>query len=252
MWWVAVAAAGISALIGAWRARGADARQRAIMLACWRSGLRFSVLNPFPDAMWLPFPLFAPARRPRISNVVWGRRDEGTRAFDLRVATTSAEEDPGLQLVDTIAISCAVATLPFSCPRLAVTPRGRTDPSGLPLHGDEVRLELDTFNRRFLVTAVDPRAAVTFLDQRMMRALLAMPVPASLHVNERTLLLTAPRGSAGEVLVMLETARGLARSVPSVTASLYPPRADEGPHERRWRQGRWSPDPTGSPAAGSA
>ena len=52
------------------------------MLACWRAGMRFAVLNPFPDLMWLPFPIFANARRPRVTNVVWDRRDDAARGFD--------------------------------------------------------------------------------------------------------------------------------------------------------------------------
>lgn len=247
MWWVALVAAAVSAGVGAWRARGADARQRAIMMACWRSGIRFSVLNPFPDVMWLPFPLFAPARRPRISNVIWDRGGE-VRAFDLKVAAAATADDTAPSLGDTLDMTCAVATAAFSVPRLAVIARDHADPSGLPLHGTEVPLELDVFNRRFLVIASDTRAATAFLDQRMMRAIMALPVPVSIHVNERTLLLTAWRATPGEMLLMLETARRLVRAVPGVTASLYPPRAERGPYERRWRQGRYSHEPTGSTA----
>jgi hypothetical protein len=52
------------------------------------------------------------------------------------------------------------------------------------------------------------------------------------------------------VLVLLEAARGLARAVPSVVASLYPPRPAEGPHEDRWLRGHWSADPTTDAPAG--
>jgi hypothetical protein len=246
MWWIALLGAAVSAGVAAWRARGSDDRQRAIMLSCWRAGLRFSVLNPFPDIMWLPFPVFAPARSPRVTNVVWDRRDEAQCAFDVTIRPIGSEQGTGLELTDTIAMSCATATLPFSCPRLAVIDRGTTDPSGIELVGDEIALELEPFNRRYRVVATDPRAAVALLDQRMMRALMALPLAASVHVNERSLLLVAPRVRSTEMLLMLQTVRVLARTVPSVTASLYPPRPEVGPHEARWRQGRWSPEPTGS------
>jgi hypothetical protein len=217
------------------------------MLACWRSGLRFSVLNPFPDVMWLPFPLFGQERHARVTNVVWDRRDDAVRAFDLRVRSLASERPGGLEnLTDHLSLSCAIVRLSSACPRLTVLARGATDPSGLPLHGAEVTLELDTFNRRFLVLAEDARAATAFLDQRMMRALLALPLPVTVHVNEQTMLLAAPTLPAGQVLVLLEAARGLARAVPRVVASLYPPRPAEGPHEDRWLQGRWSPEPTSS------
>jgi hypothetical protein len=246
MWWVALLAAGISGIAAAWRARGADRRQRALMVASWRAGVRFSVLNPFPDAMWLPFPLFAPARNPRITNVVWERRDPAIRAFDLRVELVPAADTSGLTIATHADLSCASVALPSSCPRLTVLARGTTDPSGLPLEGQEVTLELEAFNRRFRVTADDPRAAVAILDQRMMRALLALPVHAAVHVNAATMLLVAPRLEAPQMLVLLSAARGLARAVPRVVSSLYPPRPEEGPHEDRWMQGRWSPEPTSS------
>ena len=147
-------------------------------------------------------------------------------------------------------MTCAAAPLPFTSPGLSIVARGATDPSRIRLVGAEVRLELDTFNRRFLVMATDAHAATAFLDQRMMRALLHLPVRASIHVRERTLLLVLPpRRPAGEVLLLVQTAKVLARSVPPVTASLYPPRPEEGPHEDRWLQGSWSADPTGSEAA---
>jgi hypothetical protein len=131
---------------------------------------------------------------------------------------------------------------------MTVLARNATDPSGLPVEGTEVVLELETFNRRFRVVAEDPRAAVAVLDQRMMRALLALPLRVAVHVNAATLLLVAPRLEASQMLVLLGAARGLSRAVPRVVTSLYPPRPVEGPHEDRWMRGSWSPEPTSSDA----
>lgn len=243
MWWVVLALGVMSGAIAGWRAWHRDRRQRALLAACWRSGLRFSVFDPFPDTKWLPFPMFGQAFEPRVMNVVWDRRDEGIRVFDLGVATLQAERDG---IGDRRWMSCAVVPLPFSCPRLAIASRASVDPSGLGIPGEEVVLELETFNRRFRVLASEPRAALAFCDQRMMRALMALPLDATIHVNEHVMLLVAPLLEAGEVLVLLEAARGLARVVPPVVASLYPPRPATGPHEERWLQGRWSPEPTGA------
>jgi hypothetical protein len=65
-------------------------------------------------------------------------------------------------------------------------------------------------------------------------------------VNEDRLLLWAPDATAERTVMMLEVARTLRDRVPSVVASLYPPRPAEGPHEARWLQGSWSAEPTGT------
>jgi len=243
MWWVILALGVVSAAVAGWRAWHRDRRQRALLAACWRSGLRFSVLDPFPDTSWLPFPLCGQALDPWVMNVVWDRRDEGIRAFDLGVVGLHAER-PGIG--DRRWMSCAAVPLPFSCPRLVIASRASIDPSDLGVVGAEVVLELETFNRRFRVFASDAHAAVAFCDQRMMRALMALPLDVAIHVNEHVMLLVAPLLEAGEVLVLLEAARGLSRVVPPVVASLYPPRPATGPHEDRWLQGRWSSEPTGT------
>ena len=239
MWWAVLALALACALLGAWRAWHRDRRQRALLAACWRSGLRFSVMDPFPDTVWLPFPVFAHERRPVASNVVWARRDDRIRAFDLAVDLLAPEHEGVRERRE---MSCAVVTLPFSCPRIQIGSRTSADPSGIASIGTEVTLELETFNRRFRVLAEEPRAAAAFCDQRMMRTLLSLPLEVTIHVREHAMLLVAPLLEAGQVLVLIEAARGLAGAVPRVVASLYPPRPAEGPHEARWLQGHWSPD----------
>ena len=249
MWWLALAVGAVGALVGGWRAWHRDRRQRTLLAACWRSGLRFSVLDPFPDTVWLPFPVFAPAVNPVATNVVWDRRDESVRAFDLSVDAVSAEREG---LSDRRWMSCAVVALPFSCPCITIASRSASDPAGLGAPGTEVSLELEAFDRRFRVVSVDARAAVAFCDQRMMRTLMALPLEVTIHVEEQVMLLVAPLLEPAEVLVLLETARGLGSAVPTVVASLYPPRPAAGPHEDRWLQGHWSATPTtGSPPVGS-
>ncbi len=242
MWWIWVAACLVVAVVGVGRARRRGRRQRALLIACHDAGLKFSVLDPFDDTSWLPFPLFSATRSPEVRNVVWdGRDDTAVRVFDLAVDEVVTDEDG---ISQRRRLSCAAVPLPFACPRLSIAARGAPDPAGLPTAGDEIRLELDAFNQRFVVRAADPRAAVAFCDQRMMRALMALPLDVTVHVNEHVMFLAAPTLEAGETLVLLEAARGLARSVPSVVASLYPPRPARGPHEDRWLQGAWSPAPT--------
>jgi hypothetical protein len=231
--------------LAAWKIVRRGLRQRALQLACWRSGLRFSDVDMFVDSLWLPFPVFGTAWSPEITNVVWDRRDETVRVFDLEVASES-------QVLDEVTfvqrVTCGVATLVGSCPRITIASRGGTDLEGIPASGSEVTLELETFNRRFRVSADDPRAAIAFCDQRMMQTLLALPLDVTVHVREHVMLILAPILAPGQVLLLLQVAGRLRAAVPPVMASLYPPRPAEGPHEDRWLQGHWSPDPIGDHA----
>ncbi len=137
--------------------------------------------------------------------------------------------------------------LPFSGPGLRVAPRRLEDDRTGELGRHEVLLELEGFDRRFRVRAEDARFALAFLDQRMMGALLTLPRDVIVDVNEDALLLWAPLLPAGQVLLLLDAALAIQRRIPRVVASLYPPRPASAPRERRWLQGRWSPEPTGTP-----
>jgi len=224
------------------RARAGARRQRALQQLSANAGLACALLDPFPDTTALPFRLFGWGSAHRVENVVWdGSDDRGIRVFDLWVQPASDETRRTM--------TCGVVPLPFAVPPIAVLARGHADPSEEPVVGDVVHLELDAFEQRFEVRAVDPRAAVALLDQRMMAALLRVPMRVAIHVRENVMLLVAPLLEPGELLVLLSCASELADRVPPVVASLYPPRPSRGPYERRWLQGRWSPDPTSADAS---
>jgi hypothetical protein len=209
------------------------------MHLCHEAGLSFVPLDPFPDTLWLPFRVFGRGTRKGTENVIWDPRDDPAqaRAFDHWYVEEGPNET-GISVRHQM--TCAVVALPFSCPRLEVVPEGVLD----PLEGEDVQLELEAFNRRFRVAARDRRFAVAFLDARMMEAMLQLPTGISCAVNEDRMLLWAPRLSAAETVQLLEIARALRRRVPRVVESLFPPRPAEAPHEARWLQGHWSPDPT--------
>jgi hypothetical protein len=78
----------------------------------------------------------------------------------------------------------------------------------------------------------------------MMEGLLALPDGITAELNEKTLLLSAPRLPAEKVLVLFDAAVAIHKRIPRSLASLFPPRPDEGPYEDRWLQGHWTPDPT--------
>ena len=228
-----------------WRRRLSGARQRRLMLLCRRVGLDFAPLDLRPDTAWLPFPMFGHQRH-GTENVVWDRRlGEEVHAFDLWYVDPADERGVGARR----RLTCAVVPLRSSCPRLRVTPRDVVDDVAHVLGGEEVRLELEEFDRRFRVESEDVRFAFAFLDQRLMQVFLALPDDVSVDVNDDVLLLRAPRLPAEQVLVLFDAAVAIRRRIPRVVASLYPPRPERGAHEHRWLQGRWSPESTGSDVA---
>jgi hypothetical protein len=238
--WLAPVVA-VVALVGLWwRHRRRAARQRRLMLLCQRAGLDFAPLDLSPDTAWLPFPMFG---RPRhgTENVVWERR-RGTaiRAFDFWYEDPA----PDRPVAPRRWLTCAIVPLPASAPRLRIDPRDLADDVRDALVLPEMRLELEEFNRRFVVEAEDERFAVAFLEQRMMEALLALPDGVTAELNEDVLLLSAPRLPAEQILVLFDAVVAIHRRIPRSLSSLFPPRPAEGPYEDRWLQGRWSPDPT--------
>jgi hypothetical protein len=234
----------VAALVVLWRARHQAGRQRELMLLCRHAGLEYQPLDPFADTTWLPFRLFARGEARGTENAVWSDAVEGVRVFDYWF---TEQRDEGQV---TTRLTCALAELPFGVPRLQVEPRDALDALSDAVDLDRIELELEAFNRRFEVRAADRRAAMAFLDQRMMEALLGLPEGVTLAVNEDRLLLHAPTLPAAQVLLLFDVACRIRDHVPTVVASLYPPRPMEGPHEDRWLQGRWTPEPIGTEPLG--
>jgi hypothetical protein len=230
----------LAAGAAAWRTRHRAGRERQLMLLCRHAGLEYQPIDPFADTTWLPFRLFARGEARGTENAVWSDAVEGVRVFDYWFVE---QRDEGRV---TTRLTCALVELPFGVPRLQVEPRDALDVVSDAVGLDRIELELEAFNRRFEVRTADRRFAVAFLDQRMMEALLGLPAGVTVSVNEDRLLLHAPLLPAPQVLLLFDVASALRTQIPPVVASLYPPRPMEGPHEDRWLQGRWTPEPTGS------
>lgn len=249
MGWLLVPIAVTALAVGWWRLRRGMARLRRLMLLCREAGLEFVPLDLFPDTAWLPFPMFGYAQH-GTESVVWDRSaGEAVRAFDYWYKDPASQGPAGARR----RFTCAIVPLPFSGPRLRVAPRSHVDDvsEALKEHDvrfeHEVRLELEEFDRRFRVQTGDAQFAVAFLDQRMMEAVLGLLAHVVLDVNEDALLLWAPLLPAEQVRLLLDAALAIQRRIPRVVASLYPPRPARAAHERRWLQGRWSPESTGTP-----
>ena len=239
-WMALLAVVGVVLARAWWRWRRGAARQRRLMLLCRHAGLDFAPLDLNEGTAWLPFPMFGRARS-GTENVVWERtRGTDIRAFDFWYEEP-ADDRP---VTPRRRVTCAVVPLACSAPRLRIAPRDLEDDVKAAVGLREVRLELDEFNRRFVVETEDERFAVAFLEQRMMEGLLALPGSVAAQTNENVLLLSAPELPAEQVLVLFDAAVAIHRRIPRVLPSLFPLRPDEGPYEDRWLQGRWTPDPT--------
>jgi hypothetical protein len=179
-------------------------------------------------------------------NVVWAQRQGAdVRVFDFWYQDPGDDDPIGVRR----RLTCAVVPLPSSSTGLRVSPRDLLDHTKHAPGWPEVRLDLEEFDHRFLVETEDARFATAFLDQRMMEALLRLPDAVIAEVGEGTLLMWAPELPPEQVLRLLYAAIAIRRRIPRVLASLFPPRPTRGPHEHRWLQGRWSPDPTGDDVA---
>jgi hypothetical protein len=223
-----------------WRWRSGATRQRKLMLLCQRAGLDFAPMDLFGDTAWLPFPMFG---RPKhgTENVVWER----FRGTEIRVFDYWYEEPaPDRRTTPKRRLTCAVVPLGASATRLRIAPRDLDDDVRSVLGLRRIELELEEFNQRFVLEAEDERFAISFLEQRMMEALLALPDGVTVELNGDVVLLSAPQLSAERVLRLYDAAVAIHEHIPRSLPSLFPPRPLEGPHEDRWLQGHWTPEPT--------
>lgn len=230
----------VSAL--AWhRARRRRDRQRRLMLLCRAAGLDFAPLDISLGTAWLPFAIFG--KHPSgTANMIRDPRHDGVVAFDYWYR----EDDGDQPLPIRRTLTCATVPLGAACPRIRVVPRDIVDDLGDALGLSLVTFELEAFNRRFRVEAEDARAAWALLDQRVLEGLLRLPPGVVVEVREDVMLLSAAELPAVETLALLRAATAIHADLPRVMPSLFPPRPSQGPHERRWLQGRWSPEPTGA------
>jgi len=239
-WALAVLAAFASLVVVWWRLKRRGDRQRALMVLCDRAGLDFAPMDLATGTAWLPFPMFG-KHDSGTENVVWDRsRGPGIRVFDFWFADESGEQP----LAPREHRTCAVVPMSASCPRLRIAPRALADEARSLLGMREVRLDLEAFNQRFVVESEDERFAIAFLEQRLMEGLLALPSSVTAETNDDVLLLTAPLLPPVEVLRLFDAAVELHERIPRSLGSLFPPRPERSPHEDRWLQGHWSPEPT--------
>jgi len=198
-------------------------RDRSIAILAESLHLTYSPLDLFDD-IWQPFHFFGLGTTRGIENVLAGTVDDvEVRAFDYWY---EQQDEGSFEVVEgRLRFTCGVVAVPASCPKLAVQPRTMTDDLIGLVGADVLPLELEEFNRRFRVRCEDERFAIPFLEQRMMEALLRMPVPAAMAVTEDRVLLVAHQLPVEHVALFLRAVASMRHAFPRSLPSLYPLRA---------------------------
>lgn len=216
--------AGLSAALRFVGAAGRDRRSHELAALAERLGLEYTATDVFNDA-WQPFRLFGLGLKRGVTDVISGTLDGApVKAFGYWYRED--RRDGGDLVSGPVGavrrFSCAIVTLPASCPHLTVEKRDLGDDIMGLVDGELVELDLEAFDRRFAVRSQDRRFAVALLDQRMMEALMQMPPSANVAVAEDRLLVVAPQLPVEGVVGQLRSAAQIHRMIPAVLGSLYP------------------------------
>jgi len=174
----------------------------------------------------IAFDLFSRGRSRRIEGIYEGTwQGADVRLFDFVCAeeTDDVTAMAGYGGGTEVRYACATTAIMASLPPLSVTREGVVTRAADAAAINDVAFELEEFNRAFEVRCADHRFANDFLDQRMMRFLLATDRAFSFETRGRWLLVFARADPRPESFAMLDALKGFRDHVPSVVGGLYGP-----------------------------
>lgn len=157
----------------------ADKRRREQLMAFCRSkGWSFVPEDPTLVDRWTGTP-FGQGERRRARQVVTGTdRARAMVAFDYSYVTSSSDSR-GQRAETTHRFAVVALALPTWLPRLQLTPENLLTRATAAIGIDpDIELESEDFNRRYRVSARQPKFASDVLTPRTMQALLAKPAKA--------------------------------------------------------------------------
>lgn len=164
-----------TAAVAIWQWQRAQKRREALFVFATTRGWSFAVQDQTLVDRWIGEPFWQGDRR-RATNVVRGEvGGRGLIAFDYAYDSTTRTSN-GVEKRTTHRYAVVVVSMPDYLPTLQVTPE-----SALHRLGDatgvmnDIELESEDFNRRFRVSAYDPKFASDVLHPRTMEMLVARP-----------------------------------------------------------------------------
>ena len=214
----AVAAIGIG-IFSYWRVKK---RREELQLVARQLGLSYSQVD-MEGCEALPFQLLGRGDGRGTENLLAGTWQEmPLREFDYWYYDETTDSQ-GKTSRSYSYFSCAVteveaALSPITLARENVLTRF-ADAIGL----DDIEYELEDFNRAFNVKCRDKKFANDFVDQRMMRWLLAADGGCAFEASGRWLFAYSRRRAPLELVPLLGTLRGFRDQVPRVVYDLYGP-----------------------------
>lgn len=146
------------------------------------------------------------------------------RAFDYWYYEESTDSD-GRRSKTYYRFSCAVSEIEAACSPITIDRENLLTRIADGLALDDIRFELDEFNRAFNVKAGDRRFANDFVDQRMMEWLLGSPSEFRFDACGPWLMCFGKKQRPNELIPLLGTLEGFRDRVPRVVYDLYPRRA---------------------------
>jgi hypothetical protein len=215
---VAIAAIGIG-IFSYWRVKK---RRQELQLVARQLGLSYSQVD-MAGCEALPFELLGRGDGRGTENLLDGIWQElPVREFDYWYYDESTDSN-GNHSRSYSYFSCAVTEVDAALSPLTL---GRENAltrfaDAVGLH--DIEFELEDFNRAFNVKCRDKKFANDFVDQRMMRWLLAADGAFAFEASGRWLLAYSRRRAPLELVPLLGTLKGFRDQVPRVVYDLYGP-----------------------------
>lgn len=196
-------------------------RQQAFAAFAAAHGLGYHLRDPF-SLLSEPFHLLHKGDGRGIENVLDGDWSGiPIRAFDYWYYEESTDSQ-GHRSKTYYRFDCVLVPVEAACTPLRIDRENVLTRLADHLAMRDLEFELEEFNRAFSVHCEDRKFANDFLDQRMMRWLLAAPGKPIFEVAYDRLLCAVKKCDVEELPVLLHTAKGFREQVPAVVYSLYP------------------------------
>ena len=187
-------------------------------------GLEFSPKDHL-GCLGLPFTLLQKGDGRGAENVLWGTwQGIPVREFDYWYYEESTDSE-GRRSKTYYRFSCAVSEIEAACSPITIDRENLLTRIADGLGLDDIRFEMDEFNRAFNVKAKDRRFANDLVDQRMMEWLLGTSTEFRFEACGPWLMCFGKKRRPTELIPLLGTLQRFRDQVPRVVYDLYPRRA---------------------------